>query len=299
MPARTNDFQRLIKVINKHLAPADAKVTESAMLYDAEADIEREVDILVESTILNCNIKIGIECTALKSSLDVRRIEGFREKHRKLGINQTIVVAKNGFSKSAKNYAQKNNIKLLTFGAATQENWRKNFERLKDLSMYGRNYYLRSLYIVCKNGFSEADFKFDVSVKVKTINGYVSLESFAGNLFISAEVSKRACKELIENESRGDDPWVKVGFELGEMYEFEDSLGRVLRPQLMEVTMNYKSNYRKLSLEQGTYDGQPIVAGGYSDKNSHAHIVFDERKGELVGTVEFSSDLFPPNSVFS
>ncbi|MFM5655821.1 hypothetical protein ACET7J_06825 [Aeromonas veronii] len=165
--------------------------------------------------------------------------------------------------------------------------------------MYGRNYYLRSLYIVCKNGFSEADFKFDVSVKVKTINGYVSLESFAGNLFISAEVSKRACKELIENESRGDDPWVKVGFELGEMYEFEDSLGRVLRPQLMEVTMNYKSNYRKLSLEQGTYDGQPIVAGGYSDKNSHAHIVFDERKGELVGTVEFSSDLFPPNSVFS
>ena len=94
MPARTNEFQKLVKVINHHLVPTGAKITESAMLYDSESEINREIDILVESTLLNCDIKIGIECTTNRRPLDVRIIESYREKHRKVGINQTVIVSK-------------------------------------------------------------------------------------------------------------------------------------------------------------------------------------------------------------
>lgn len=54
MPARTNHYQKLVKIINRELASADANLTESAMLYDYEGKCEREVDILIESEISGC-----------------------------------------------------------------------------------------------------------------------------------------------------------------------------------------------------------------------------------------------------
>lgn len=293
MPVRTNDFQKLIKTINKHLAPAGAKVTESAMLYDTEAETDREIDILVESTILNCNIKIGIECTTEGSPLEIRKIESFREKHRKVGINQTIVVSKNGFTQSAKKYAQKNNIKLLTFNSANKENWLKSFERLKDLSMYGRNYFLRSVSLTIDPGKGDPDFVFDHQATVKTAEGEIKVNKFSGELFISAEISKRACKELIENEKNGDDPWIELGFELAEKYEFKDSSGRLARPNSIIVVMGYKSNYRPLNLDQISYDGSDMVVGGFFDKDSHAHVAFNVVDGKLSGTIEFSKSFLP------
>jgi len=75
MPPRTNEFQKLVKIINKHLAPADAKITESAMIFDREAGINREVDILIETNVLNCNIKIGVECTTTSRKLDIKKLK--------------------------------------------------------------------------------------------------------------------------------------------------------------------------------------------------------------------------------
>ena len=77
MPPRTNEFQKLVKVINHRLAPAGAKITESAMLFDREAETEREVDILIEGNILNCNITIGIECATNRRPLDILKLESF------------------------------------------------------------------------------------------------------------------------------------------------------------------------------------------------------------------------------
>jgi len=219
------------------LAPAGAIVTESAMLHDAEAEIDREIDILVESTILNCNLKIGIECTAENSPLDIRKIESFKEKHRKVGINQTIVVSKNGFSGSAKTYAKKHNIKLLTFNSAKKENWLKKFESLQGLSIYGRNYFIQRISCTVDPSKVTSDFYFNHEVIVLANGEDVPIGKFAADLFISSAISKTACKELIENEKNGNDPWIEVGFELGGMYEFKDSKGRTSRPKSIAVRL--------------------------------------------------------------
>lgn len=294
MPARTNHFQKLVKTINQHLAPAGAKITESAMLYDSEAETDREIDILVESTILNCSLRIGIECTTERAPLDVRKIESFKEKHRKVGINQTIIVSKNGFSDSSKKYAQKNNIRLLTFKAAQKENWGKKFERLQGLSLYGRSYTLRSISAVIENNNATPGFSFDIDTVVSTTEGQIPLAKFAGDLFVSTEVSKKAFKDLIENENKGNDPWIEVGFDLHEQYEFTDSAGKTARPKTITIVMGYKSNYRSLETKRVEYDGQDMVVGGFFDKDGSAHIAIGEVDGKISGTLEVSENFLPP-----
>lgn len=295
MPARTNDFQKLVKVINHHLAPKGAKITESAMLYDREAEIDREVDILVESTLLNCNIKIGVECTAVKSGLDVRSIESFSEKHRKLGINQTIVVSKYGFSESAKRYASKNNIKLLTFNSAKSENWSKNFERLQGMSVYGRNYFLKEVSIVFGDEAARARFKPSKSTQVFFKERWISLEEYAADLFVHSKVSEHAFKELKENEANGSDPRVELGFNLEGKIQFRDELGETATPLQIVFRMGYKTNYRNLDSRQVSYDGRDIVVGGFFDKQTgtHAHLVVNDNGERLEGTLEVGGKFFP------
>ena len=294
MPARSNDYQKLIKIINRQLAPAGAKVTESAMLYDAEAETEREIDILVESTILNCNLRIGIECTAASSPLDIRKIESFKEKHRKVGINQTIVVSKSGFSDSAKKYAKKHNIKLLTFNSAKKDNWLKKFEFLQRLSIYGRRYFIRSISCTMDSEKVAPDFLFNHEVTISTNGKEIPLPEFAKDLFISSEISKRAFKELMENEKNGSNPWIEVGFDLGEKYSFTDSNGRITKPKSIVVVLGYKSSYRSLETQQISYDGTDMVVGGFYDKQSNAHIAIHEIEGKLTGTLEISESILPP-----
>ncbi|KAE8755634.1 hypothetical protein FSO04_33250 [Paraburkholderia madseniana] len=295
MPARTNDFQKLVKIINRHLAPAGAKVSESAMLYDQEAGIDREIDILVESKLLNCDIKIGIECTAISRPVDVRIIEAFREKHRKVGINQTIVVSKNGFADPAKNYAKKNGIRLLKFNAAKSENWKKNFEKLRDLSAYGRRYFLRSVNVSFSEDKINREFVFDNDVQVAQGDSWIPINQYAVNLFLSSEISKHKARELRENEVSGPDPWLKIGFNLGSSVDFRDKAGKLSRPEEILIVFGYTSNYRSLNSEQVSYDGEPLVVGGFFDgkDGGFAQVAFNEVDGKVVGTFEFDDKFLP------
>lgn len=294
MPARTNNFQKLVKVINHSLAPTDAKITESAMLYDPESETNREIDILIESNLLNCNIKIGIECTSISRPLDVRAIESFREKHRKVGINQTIVVSKNGFASTAKKYAEKNNIRLLTFNDAKNENWSKKFEKLKSLSMYARNYSLRNLSVVFPKD-ANLEFVFDNLVTVQFKGVFVSIYDFAQNVFLSANIGKLVTGELQANEESGGDPWVEVGFALNGSFVFKDKNGQEARPIEIIMTMNYKSSYCGLNSRQVEYDGKELVVGVSTDgcNNNLASIAIKESENRLVANLEISHKLFP------
>ncbi|KPZ57296.1 Restriction endonuclease [Pseudoalteromonas sp. P1-13-1a] len=294
MPARTNEFQKLVKIINRSLAPSDAKVTESAMLYDHESETDREIDILIESELLNCNIKIGVECTATSRPLDVRSIESFKEKHRKVGINQTVVVSKNGFTSTSKKYAKKNNIRLLTFNDAKSENWSKKYEKLKGLSIYARNYSLRNLSVVFSEGVDK-NFIFDNSVTVLFKDEFISVHKFALDTFVSANISKLASKELKDNEEGGEDPWIEVGFDLNKHYIFKDKNGLEDSPLQIIIVMNYESNYSDLDSRQVKYDGKEFVIGGAQDEDDNhlASFALKEADGKFIGNLEVSPNFFP------
>src|SRR5213593_2464141 len=72
MPIRTNEFQRLIAVIQSHLDPGST-VTESAMLTDAVTDSQREVDVAVSGRVGGQAVTVSIECRDRSRGPDVGR----------------------------------------------------------------------------------------------------------------------------------------------------------------------------------------------------------------------------------
>lgn len=125
MPKRTNDFQNLIASIYKQIVPDGGKVTESGMVYDVEAKILREVDILVEYRYLHHNFKIAIECRERSRKDSVEWIDSLVGKSKSLLVNKVVAVSKKGFARSAKNKAAANNIDTLTLEEAIDTDWDK------------------------------------------------------------------------------------------------------------------------------------------------------------------------------
>ncbi len=296
MPARTNHYQKLVKIINRELASVDARLTESAMLYDSEGKCEREIDILVESLVFGCEIKIGIECTELSKPLGIRALESFKEKHRKVGINKTVVVSQSGFSRPAKEYADINHIKILTFNAARSENWSKYFSPLRDMAMYGRAYKIDTLSIGCDVEQTKDGFEFGITSKVIVNDEFVDVAKFATDIWIGSDITKTYFKELKENELSGAaEPWAEIQVVLGQNYIFEDCRGVRVKPNTMNIRMTYSSNYRALSPKQVEYDGKEYLVGGFFDKkkSEYAHFAVTENAGQLKGSMEASLNLFP------
>ena len=125
MPKRTNDFQDLIVSVYKQIVPDSGKVTESEMVYDKDADILREVDILVEYRYAHHNFKIAIECRDRSRKDSVEWIDNLIGKSKSLLVNKVVAVSKKGFTETAKKKAIANNIDTLTLEEAIDIDWDK------------------------------------------------------------------------------------------------------------------------------------------------------------------------------
>jgi hypothetical protein len=123
MPKRTNNFQQLVYMIQMALAPSGAKITESAIV-----DGMREIDVLIESAVGPYSIKIAVEAKDEKRPLDVLTIEQMIGKYQSAGgipVNKVVIVARNGFTGTAKTRAAQTNIELFTLDEAKQSDWTK------------------------------------------------------------------------------------------------------------------------------------------------------------------------------
>jgi hypothetical protein len=123
MPRRTNRFQRLITFLEQQLAPVGAAVTPSALLQDLAGGVEREVDILVESTVGLHPMRIALECRDHKRRQNVEWIESLAGKREHLPVHKLIAVSSSGFTKTATALAAHHDIVLLTLEHALNTDW--------------------------------------------------------------------------------------------------------------------------------------------------------------------------------
>jgi hypothetical protein len=126
MPARTNDFQRLVRQVQQVFAPAGAKVTESAMIPDALGNL-REIDVVLEGDFGEFRMKIAVEAKDHKRAIDKTIIEQLATKYRQgdgIQVNQVVVVSANGFTRSARDFAKRSGIKLFTLRETRQVDWK-------------------------------------------------------------------------------------------------------------------------------------------------------------------------------
>lgn len=262
MPKRTNDFQKLVLRINQHLATSSATVTESKMLWDEDGKQNREVDIYIEDKVGPYEIRIGVECTAQKSGITLDKIEQLHAKHKRLGINRTVIVSQHGFSESAKNYARKMNIETLGFGKAMGKSWPVYLQKVKQMTVVHKKYRMTGIrYDVDRDAF-ERGFKSTQKVEVishgkaKYLSDFAVEQAKSGRECIMARTASEA-----ENQN--------IGAIIEKRWEFEPAL--VLRDEygcqtscrsvtgLFEVIA---SSHRPIEMSYGEYADREIVYGG-------------------------------------
>jgi Restriction endonuclease len=123
MPKRTNDFQTLIKHIYEQIVPDGGTVTESGMVFDCEASILREVDILVEYKYAGHEFNFVVECRDRSRTETVEWIDSLIGKVKSLKVNKVIAVSNKGFAESAMAKAKANGIETLTLEEANDTHW--------------------------------------------------------------------------------------------------------------------------------------------------------------------------------
>jgi hypothetical protein len=100
MPKRTNDFQELVALVQKALAPDGAVVTESA-LVEAGCDGEtREIDVLIDTKVGEYRIRIAVEAKDEGRPMDSTRFESIIGKYLVEGgvrVNKVAVITHQGF----------------------------------------------------------------------------------------------------------------------------------------------------------------------------------------------------------
>ena len=96
------------------------------MLYDRDAEEDREVDIFVEDIADLVPVTTGIECTYTKLKARIQQVNFRRATHRVQSIDRTIIVLRNKFSQPPAKTAESIGVKLLTldFKAYLAENVR-------------------------------------------------------------------------------------------------------------------------------------------------------------------------------
>src|SRR5258708_39694198 len=124
MPKRSNDFQKLIYLIHHQLSP-EAKVTESKFLHDKAANIDREVDIVIETKMAEYSIIVSIECQGRGRVANVEWVEQMAAKHATLPTNKLVLFSQSGFTPTAQTKAQALGIETMTLNDAAQTNWNK------------------------------------------------------------------------------------------------------------------------------------------------------------------------------
>ena len=126
MPKRTNDFQKLVRLIQQAFAPKGATVTESAMEPVPGFKNPREIDILVQTQVGPYRIRIAVEATDSGRKLDHATLGKIYSKYYGDGsvkVNKVVIVTREGFTEDAIARAKLNDIELLTLKEALKKNW--------------------------------------------------------------------------------------------------------------------------------------------------------------------------------
>lgn len=135
MPKRSNNFQILVELLERQLAPTSANVIGSQLLQDARSGEKREVDIVIETSAGIHPILIGIEVIDRSRPASSPWVESIAAKHADLPINKTILVSRSGFYKPALLKAESLKMDTLTVQETTDLDWKAKIDKLKSVEM--------------------------------------------------------------------------------------------------------------------------------------------------------------------
>ena len=178
MPRRSNQFQRLVLLINRILA-LDARVVESAMVTDKITAEQREVDVLITTNASDYEVNIAIEVVGRGRKADTPWVESMHSKHASLPTDKLILVAENGFTSPAIKKAIFYGIEPVKIETALAADWKLATE-------------------LTANGFLElTSFKYSCSVIYKSKGGMRQQVEVPSSLWVTSESKQTTLDEFV------------------------------------------------------------------------------------------------------
>lgn len=126
MPKRTNDFQELVSLVQKALAPVGAKISDSPLVDVPGMSEPREIDVLIESDVGPYHIKIAVEAKDQGRKLDSTQFESIVGKYFLEGgvkVNKVVIITHNGFYQPVIDRAKQSGVDLFTLREAKEIRW--------------------------------------------------------------------------------------------------------------------------------------------------------------------------------
>ncbi len=130
MPKRTTPRQRVLAYIHRQLAPLEAKVSESAELQEGTSGAMREVDILIEQSVVGLPSRVAVEFRDRGRRSDLEWIDQLIGKYADLGVDKVIAVSASGFSDSALRKARRHGVDARTLEGVLAAEWPTEFAKL-------------------------------------------------------------------------------------------------------------------------------------------------------------------------
>jgi hypothetical protein len=263
MPQRSNDFQRLIHLIEATLAQHGAVVRESEMITSRRGE-PREVDIAVHLTNGPHTLTIAVECRDRARPADVEWIDALIGKYNDMPVAQVVAVSRTGFTSGAKKKASENGILCWTLEEAHQQDHWMNQLKTTVVEIRARAFTLERYTVVIappesgavqspdmENAILHMPDGQSMSVHTAAMSVYHSsaiLEQFH-DIFAAAEVNETVQRAEISLDLPPD-TWVT------------DAQGFRYRAQKIELLGACRSHGRDLDYQPGTYAGQQIAHVG-------------------------------------
>ncbi|MEE8126513.1 MAG: restriction endonuclease [Nitrospirales bacterium] len=135
MPRRTNQFQDLIALVERALAPTEAVVTSSELLTDRLTGTSREADIVIRHRVGNHMITISVECTGAKRRASVQWVDRMIGTHQSLPTDKLILVARSGFTKEARAKATALGVSAYALAEAEAVDWADTVRRTTEVKV--------------------------------------------------------------------------------------------------------------------------------------------------------------------
>lgn len=173
MPSRTNTFQKVIYLLQQHLA-GSATVSESEFLIDRSNGERREVDVCIRSSIAETQVLICLECRDRQRKADVTWVEEMHGKHLTLPTDHLVLVSNSGFTPSAISKADAYGIETVTPGGQSDAKVKEMASKFNNARLT-RVDFLKIELVKARLGETETEVQEDVRLldSAATMNVYL------------------------------------------------------------------------------------------------------------------------------
>lgn len=271
MPARTNEFQRLVTLLHTAVGQRfSAVVVESKFLVDRVTKKEREVDVVISTSSAGCDFNISVEVVSRSRPMSVTWVESMIAKHQNLATDRLILVSKSGFAASAIEKAKFYRIETVTLHEALDTDWCRFISDCSQDSSLTITNMPYTVYGFCenKNGIKTRQL-LNLDSLYRVNSDEVSLrfivENFLSMRFLQDTVTKHI--------SNGGDGKLWLSYKENKGLWFIEHNSESLQIMELAIELNVNSSSHDITLSSGRYRGVPFLHGAVNDGISSPHFV--------------------------